>query len=785
MGGPSQRQSSTSSSRLSPLAEPFKLSKPYQQQVYTHSSEPSNDNWQSLCPSVALVHPFSSLKLESDGPADCSYTVYDFGTKVPGFPYDYEDYPSEAAQDLTGYETVSVIESSHVNCGKDVSNQVCDGQISGVENESSQNKKGSGIGCLGSIDVEGKNASDSTAYQLFAKQGNNASKGSKSFRETCNDLCMGYLETFARDDQVKFRGTEQEKAECTSFSELDPSVIPLELSVSMDQYISTTSPYSCGPSQCPVDVVGGNNNNPNIVSSESENCVSQFESHKEKSSDTLFPGTNHCQALCLGKSSIDEIISPSDLAASTPPSCSGIGAFNRMEKSFCDSTLEMDFPAYLERVSTLKGEERKSQKLEIVMNVESLPMVQCKRKVAEGSNFAQDSLLMLEKDGLNQNELDKSDADEDSPCWKGLNFSPFAFRESQASDDQLDEAPDHKLHENRSEARKSLNPLAPVFVPQNIELKLCHKEIECAQNDSLPFQKCASSTPIPMSEVQTMQCDNMVRLFNWEGPKAIGPLCRDNMHKPALEPLLKGKTRSFAKVDSGVASAFLKEGFVTHTSNIGRGTNLEVPGNIINDITLPEATSVSVSAVVHVSESKSLEQWSSLGVGESTHTKVHSNVSELVSTSQRTEVDVLVNAMHSLSELLIDKCVNGYMLSDVMHDRLQVVISNLSNCTKQRERQWTSLDGSNIPGILSFSNKSAYACMNTDSLLSNKELQDARSLVSNIGNGIPQFNEKSMEAGHTEDQMSPQTVLYTNLWLEAQEALHKHKTYVARMKSKT
>lgn len=171
MGGPSQRQSSASSSRLSPLAEPFKLSKPYQQQVYTHSSEPSINNWQSLSPSVVLVHSFSSLGLESDAPGDCSYSVSDFGTKVSGFPYDYQDYPSEASRDLGGYETVSVIESSLVNCGKEVSNLVCDGQMSGVEDEGTQDKKGSSIGCQGSIVVEGKNASDSTAYPLFAKQG--------------------------------------------------------------------------------------------------------------------------------------------------------------------------------------------------------------------------------------------------------------------------------------------------------------------------------------------------------------------------------------------------------------------------------------------------------------------------------------------------------------------------------------------------------------------------------------------------------------------------------------
>ncbi|KAI6701914.1 hypothetical protein NL676_011050 [Syzygium grande] len=640
MGGPSQRQSSASSSRLSPLAEPFKLSKPYQQQVYTHSSEPTINNWQSLSPSVVLVHSFSSLGLESDAPGDCSYSVSDFGTKVSGFPYDYQDYPSEASRDLVGYETVSVIESSLVNCGKEVSNLVCDGQMSGVEDEGTQDKKGSSIGCQGSIVVEGKNASDSTAYPLFAKQGNNASKGSKSFHETCNDL-----------------------------------------------YASP-----------------------------------QFESHKEKRADSPFP-------VVLGLSTEGRTIV-------------------HWKCTFLLMT----------RDSALEGEERKSQRFDTVMNVESLPGVQCKRKVAEGSNFAQDSLSMPEKDGLNQNELDESDADEDSPCWKGLNFSQCAFRESEASEHQLDEAPDRKLQENRSEARKSLNPLAPVFVPQNIELKLCHKEIECAQNDSLPFQKRASSAPIPLSEVQTMQYDNMARHLNWEGPKTIGPQFRNDMHNPAPEPLLKGQTSSFAKVDSGVTSPFPREDFVTHTGDIGRGTNLEVPVNIINDIILPDATGVSVSAVVHVSESKSLEQWSFLGVGVPTYTEAPSDVSELVSTSSRTEVDVLLKEMHSLSELLIDKCENGYVLSDVIHDRIQVVISNLSRCTKQRERQWTSLDGSNIPGILSFSDKSAYACMNTDSVLSNKELQDGHPLVSNISNGIPQFIEKSMEAGLVEDQMSPQTI---------------------------
>ncbi|KAI3439765.1 uncharacterized protein J3R85_004417 [Psidium guajava] len=784
MGGSTERQSS--SSRLSPLAEPFKLSKPCQQQVYTRSPEPSIDSWQSLNPSVALVHPFSSLELDSDVPRDYSYSVYNFGTEVPGFPYDYQDYPTEAPRNLSGCQTVSVIESSRVNCGKEVSNLVCDGQLSGVEDEGTKDKKESSIGCHGSIVVKGKNASDSIAYPLFAKQENNASKGSKSFRETCNDLCMGYLETFARDDPIKFRGTEQKEAECTSFPVLDPSVSPLELSVSMNQYSFTTSPNSYSHSQCLADVVRGNNNNPNIASSESGRCFLQCESHKEKSADSPFPGTNHCQAPCFGQLSVDEKISPSDLAVPEPPSCSGIGACNGREKCSCDSTLEMDFPAHHERVSALKGEERESQRFEVVMNVEALPIVQCKRKVAEGSNCAQDSLSILEKDGLNQNELDESDADEDSPCWKGRNFLHIAFRDSEASDHQLDEAPDHKLHENRLEERRSLNPLAPVFVPQNIELKSSHKEIECAQDDSLPFQKHTSSASMTLSEIQTLQYDNMTRLSNWEGPKAFGPRCTYDMHNPAMEPLLKGKTSSFAKVDSGVTSPFLKEGFVTHTGNIVRRTNLEVPEKIINDITFQDATGVSVSAVVHVSESKSLEQWSSLRVGEPIHTEACFDVSELVSTSTRTEVDVLVNAMHSLSELLIDKCVNGYMLSDAVHDRIQVVISNLSDCTKQRESQ-TSLDEANNPGILSFSNKSACACMDNDSVLSNKELQDPCSLFSNISNGIPQFIERSVDAGRVEHQMNPQTVLYKNLWLEAQEALHvmKHKASVARVKSKT
>lgn len=93
-----------------------------------------------------------------------------------------------------------------------------------------------------------------------------------------------------------------------------------------------------------------------------------------------------------------------------------------------------------------------------------------------------------------------------------------------------------------------------------------------------------------------------------------------------------------------------------------------------------------LSTVVHASESKSLEQWPSLGVDEPTDTEARFDVSESVSTSLWTKVDVLVNAMHPLSEWLIDKCVNGHMLSNVLHDKIQAVIINPSNCIKQRER---------------------------------------------------------------------------------------------------
>lgn len=94
-----------------------------------------------------------------------------------------------------------------------------------------------------------------------------------------------------------------------------------------------------------------------------------------------------------------------------------------------------------------------------------------KPKDSEGGATAEGSLV-VDKDDLNNKE-----PDEDSPCWRGTYNLKFPFTPDACSNT--------KFPENRSEARGTLNPMAPQYIPQYADRMLNLKGSRSSNADEI------------------------------------------------------------------------------------------------------------------------------------------------------------------------------------------------------------------------------------------------------------------------------------------------------------
>ncbi|PKI36440.1 hypothetical protein CRG98_043169 [Punica granatum] len=153
-----------------------------------------------------------------------------------------------------------------------------------------------------------------------------------------------------------------------------------------------------------------------------------------------------------------------------------------------------------------------------------------KPKDPEGCGKAEGSFILVDKNDLNSKE-----PDEDSPCWRGTMNSPKSpFRLSQSAET--------KFPENTSEARWTLNPMAPHFIPRSAERRL-----------------------------------------NWTGSSdsdEIRELGKDS---------LRDKGGSLCMLGPEVVPPILEEENITSHKNIVTGVDLQVPKNDVEDVSASEA----------------------------------------------------------------------------------------------------------------------------------------------------------------------------------------------------
>uniref|UniRef100_A0A5B6ZGU9 Uncharacterized protein n=1 Tax=Davidia involucrata TaxID=16924 RepID=A0A5B6ZGU9_DAVIN len=387
--------------------------------------------------------------------------------------------------------------------------------------------------------------------------------------------------------------------------------------------------------------------------------------------------------------------------------------------------------------------------------------------------------------------LDHHNPAVDSPCWKGAPASHFSpFEVSEVATPQL-----------TFEASNSLNLQGTQILPPDTDdtvkisfQKPCedsvHHENGCggcvsslSPNRSLSAN-CAAKKLRSDAVKAGLDCQNLSSTngvqFSTDVDNPIKEYNLPNDSKPSLTKQLNLEEGDFTskvklKLQAGVA-------------------DIEMD---INDAS--EDGCVAFHALENVSCLPSGENGSKLA-------KLHGRVS-----TPKINVQMLVNAMHNLSELLLFHCSNDVIALDEQdHKALEHAINNLDVCVSQKIARMTPTPESvfprqgishklgelpdlhkgdtagrpkltraaaaNFPGQLDCQlvhvekrNYNAY-CKKVDKFPDFVSLRDDADIVRD-DNMVQAIKKVLNENFRCEEEMQPQTLMYKNLWLEAEAAL--------------
>ncbi|KAB1200224.1 hypothetical protein CJ030_MR0G007803 [Morella rubra] len=315
--------------------------------------------------------------------------------------------------------------------------------------------------------------------------------------------------------------------------------------------------------------------------------------------------------------------------------------------------------------------------------------------------------------------------------------------------------------------------------------------------------------------------------FGVSGSASSKCLCKELETSTSLNPLAPQffpTEKEYALVNTSRSSSFFNSAHIVQPSPLGDyfrsnlrlalGTNAEGSLRGIKDVVHGGSERVPVLAKEHVLSP------SSSGVGLITDvTETRQDVSMSLSTPPKRDAQILINAMHDLSELLVQNCSNGsYSLNGYEYDIIQHVINNLYAFSMNRVGQRTPMPESTQTGTLYSPNKSTEHCKSSSMELrvawtktmalpqesennsyhegkkschtgiTEKEL-DSFSSCNGVGaeksNDIIQVMTNILgENQQIEEDMHQQALVYRDLWLKAEAALCalKYKTCALSMK---
>ncbi|XP_020232356.1 uncharacterized protein LOC109812731 isoform X2 [Cajanus cajan] len=433
----------------------------------------------------------------------------------------------------------------------------------------------------------------------------------------------------------------------------------------------------------------------------------------------------------------------------------------------------------------------------------SFPLSDCK---VSPLKLSTNNMASAESTPQNQSSknLGESDSDVDSPCWKGTKAFYRTPIENSGSI-QINNV------EKATEKHNSLNPLAPQFFPG----------IGYVKDDFGSSNSCAPvATNLLSGEnmlLQTVRAESPVELnkgvefqpsSNTCGREKAFHMLNDPKNSSVVDPVLNLHcmvTQSSSKEDYLISKGKLET--VVDVDNLVKGTeNPRVSSSMIDVFPAKGHSPIPTPSILP----------SRAGVVTDL-LKTFEGVSKSLIKSPKPDVGETVSAMHVLSELLVQTCIDGVdSNNEYGHDAIMIqqIINNLNDfSTKRCGQRISTLDSTPADnpfcpdrsmehpkglemtsiGTLSDPNQ-LYPqddCMGKNRVFKmfghgGQIFLPSSSEAQYKGNEIAQVIRRSL--GKTLDfdkQMHPETLLFLNLWLdtEAERCYRKYRTYHCLMEA--
>ncbi|KAF7803285.1 uncharacterized protein G2W53_042396 [Senna tora] len=373
--------------------------------------------------------------------------------------------------------------------------------------------------------------------------------------------------------------------------------------------------------------------------------------------------------------------------------------------------------------------------------------------------------------------LGDDDSDLDSPCWKGT----MTF--TQSCPEVLGSVYSQYL-EKEAEKCNSLNPLAPLFIPSNAEGSICLGSKKVKDD----FVSSKSSVPLAINllpEEDRQRKTVVPEVRPTELKKGVDPKCSFVLNSTCM-------TQPVSTEDCST----MKRTIVTSVD--GEGCSVAT-----KDAMGRESTRGSFPTMCHSSTQSSSSSQADV---VNDLFKTLQGVSKSLIDSPKLDVQIMVNAMHVLSELLVQTRANGldsYKEHD--NDTVQHIINNLnvfSTCYsgqmiptlhsthtgspnfigRSSELPKYSKNGVEVGSIETFSiskklhhqsdNRGQNRVSGVTADRGQYSLSSSSGMATENGNELVQVIRRNLgKIQDVEEKLHPQALLYKNLWLDAEAAL--------------
>ncbi|KAJ7968741.1 Endochitinase A-like [Quillaja saponaria] len=755
--------------------------------------------------SGSVLNPFSNLKEDGEGDSVGFAKLGAYGpharqsgTSTTSFPYDISS-GTEAKSSFSQYPSVEFQGDGDFG--------VLHGSASDVMpfNEFalpiySQHFTGLGYAGLNGLDQSCVKQGKSADYHgiLFTKENNgggsaadeNILKKGKSASD--GPVGEGSDIVMAKEMQVKSSVTEQIGAESGSYLMLDSEICPFKYSVSSDSGIKMKS---APPIQLsfPPPVVSGSASNANFALD--MRSFSQIHSCTNIHNNPDLPEKNYEQAVLNGSSGGSPSILHYNHFSLENSSFTSKRAVNKNgNSSDCNTSAAEVLSAEDKKSSIGEGKENKNGKSVSDDVTDNSLMAKCRLRITSSyfSNIDPDG---TKKAVENSSEMYDNESDLDSPCWKGTMASLQSPLEVSGSESSL-------LLQKELEKCNRLNPMAPQFFPGNTE-RSNYQGKEFAKDD-LSSHKNSALFSVDLSASEHSYDKSIASgLQPLQLRRGITIKCPNNSHEREKEYGSRNETKSSFVLDSpSIIQPSASNGRLLTAVDF-EGSLKGNKDSVVSFCPMDHAPSQLSSTVVLTDLIGTLQ-----------------DVSKSLSASPNVDVQLVVNAMHALSDLLVQNVSNGSdSYNEHRLDMIWHIINNLHMFKTNYIEQSTPILESTRAGIqychnkpselpksdMQFGERSAGTmavphelhyqndCVRQKcSTVFVKKGLDSFPSCSGVGtvegNEIVQFQaitESLSESHKADEEMHPQALLYRKLWLDTEAALRslKYKSYLWHMKT--